>query len=114
MCRIFRNIHTGALCGYVCVPTSNKSYNRHYDAFSDVIVHGGLTFGGRFKGKRGWWFGFDCGHGGDLAPGLMATLKVMGHPGISSTYGMGDVYRSFFYVWQQCGSLANQLSKFER
>ena len=32
-------------------------------------VHGGITFSGKLKGKRGFWYGFDCAHCDDLSPG---------------------------------------------
>lgn len=54
-----------------------------------------------------WWFGFDCSHAGDVAPGIDSDLKSLGMP-----TGWGDVnrYRNFAYVEREVVSLANQLS----
>jgi hypothetical protein len=46
-----------------------------------------------------WWFGFDCGHGGDLVPGFLKH----GLP------RMGD-YRDQGYVVAECQHLAEQLA----
>jgi hypothetical protein len=62
-------------------------------------VHGGLNYsghavpGGAPDGR--WWFGFDCGHAGDLMP----NLDLM----------PGAVYRDQQYVVGECQSLAVQL-----
>lgn len=60
-------------------------------------VHGGITFTGPayWDHELGWWFGFDCGHAGDLSPRL-GTMS-------------GDVYRNMPFVRAQCESLAEQL-----
>ena len=39
-------------------------------------VHGGVTFAGKIEGKDGWWLGFDCGHLGDLSPGILKLPKI--------------------------------------
>jgi hypothetical protein len=88
---------TGHWCGYVRVSEGHPWHGRDYPNL-DVDVHGGLTYsnaaypGGEFDG---WWFGFDCAHGGDLTP----------------KYPSDGVYRDFEYVKAECESLAKQLAE---
>jgi hypothetical protein len=49
-----------------------------------------------------WWFGFDCAHLGDLAPGMLRA----GFDGFQ-----GDVYRDVNYVAREVTSLAAQLAE---
>ncbi len=68
----------GQLCGYVGFPEGHPFFGKHYSdpAFTDILVHGGLTFSGDRLGflpeghpcRYHWWLGFDCGHLGDLSP----------------------------------------------
>lgn len=75
----------GSWCGYVAVPTHHRAHGRDYYEVMAWIEpndpHGGLTFAG-FMDHIGplepdtqgaWWFGFDCAHAGDRAPGLEAV-----------------------------------------
>ena len=81
-----------------------------------VGVHGGLTFSNCCAEGRDetvgvchvplpgrphdvWWFGFDCGHSGDLLP----------EPHFAKYFGDG-VYRDFAYVQAECVRLAAQLA----
>lgn len=71
-------------------------------------VHGGLTFSSEKPGEpypapseASWWFGFDCGHAGDFAPGL---VKYSPH--------MADgVYRDQAFAEEECEFLAQQLAE---
>lgn len=54
-----------------------------------------------------WWFGFDCNHAGDLAPGMQHFLSS----GYRSLH-RGDVYRDIAYVEAECASLAKQLAEY--
>jgi hypothetical protein len=80
-----------------------------YDDVDDADVHGGLTYAEEDKETGEWVFGFDCSHGGDLSPSLLATLmKVM------ENYDMdlhlrATKYRTFEYVKGQVKSLSKQL-----
>lgn len=104
----------GHLCGYVHVPEEHPAYSLTYDGLGQkygleaVSVHGGLTFSGDINGTE-HWFGFDCGHSGDLIPSML-TLRKM-HKELSSAYHDSEVYRTMAYCWQECTNLAYQLSK---
>ncbi len=92
-----------------------------------ISVHGGVTFSGRMKKDWNlfperdplWWFGFDCSHAGDLAPGLGDPLAVFDKCGIEVPPEMMDmmrsmdtnaVYRDIAYVRKECRRLAHQLA----
>lgn len=49
--------------------------------------------------ERVWWFGFDCSHAGDVAPGYERSYS-----------DHGDVYRDIEYVKAEVRSLAKQLA----
>ena len=101
-------------CGYVGVAPLHPLYGHDYDSLEvDIAIHGGLTYSA-FCNNEGavegichipegdeaphvWWFGFDCGHGGDLVPGLWED----------------GVYRTLAYAQEQCHRLAAQLKAFE-
>lgn len=107
---------SGALCGYVGVPESNRYFEQCYNAVCpDVEVHGGLTFAARCHPQedeaRGichpkegaanetvWWLGFDCAHAGDVCPKYKPY---------SYCYG---AYRYFDYVKREVTQLAAQLA----
>lgn len=130
-CLIKRQPSLGHLCGYVGVPPGHPAYEVDYD---DVrvpsgdedgwpVVHGGLTFSDHCRpGPEAeaichvpapgepddvWWLGFDCAHGGDLAPGMRAALVAAG----SALSGYpGDTYRDIEYVRAETARLAQQLA----
>lgn len=89
-------------------------------------VHGGITFAGDSLSDldpKLWWFGFDCGHAGDYAPGRTDTSEIQ--TAIISSMPeelrstMFDIlrhgtnhetnYRDQQYVVSECQSLASQL-----
>lgn len=57
---------------YIGVEKGHKNYGKKYDDI-DLDVHGGLTFGGRYKTidfkdpfyKTIYWYGWDYAHAGD-------------------------------------------------
>jgi hypothetical protein len=72
-----------------------------------IGVHGGLTFAGDRDADPGLhWFGFDCGHGGDLRPAMEVVMRHIGPP----PPGWREVYRTLDYVREQCAGLARQLA----
>jgi hypothetical protein len=126
LCLIARN-PMGALCGYVGVDVSHPWYDVKYsgntDSYDDspearVDVHGGVTFSGHCGGslilccdrcfdgepcRELWFFGFDCGHLGDVIPGMLAGRVV--------PFDDNDSYRDVGYVIDQVESLARQLQQ---
>lgn len=116
----------GAWCGYVAVPPGHPDHGKHYRDVEDTIdVHGGLTYADKCSGKvchvpapgepdDVWWFGFDCVHSGDLAPGMggrmLSPLSVFGFGG-SATDGYGSTYRDVAYVRREVEGLARQLAE---
>lgn len=58
-----------------------------------------------------WYFGFDCGHAWDYAPGLVAsTDRLMGS---QRPRPADEVYRTMGFVREQCDALARQLHQIE-
>jgi hypothetical protein len=93
----------GAWCGYVGVRPGHPLHGQDYDDL-DVTVHGGLTFAGpHVSGPPDvWWFGFDCAHAGDYAPGMVAD---------GFTAFPGEVYRDLPYVLAEIMGLAEQVGR---
>lgn len=126
-CLIVRNRH-GSLCGYVGVPEGHPNFAEDYDDV-DVNVHGGLTFSELCLGVAAdaeateichvpaagrpdhvWWFGFDCAHAFDLAPGMEALLRsVPNLPQREGDVRFHDTYRDWEYVVGEVRHLAKQL-----
>jgi len=118
-CLIVRN-QLGGLCGYVGIPDGHKYFEKGYDDVhddTDIDVHGGLTFADKCSDETDeskgichskecaandnvWWLGFDCIHGGDLAPSSIPH----------ALFDSGDVYRDFDYTKNQVTQLAKQLA----
>lgn len=57
-----------------------------------------------------WFFGFDCGHAGDLKPGLESALEEIGYKRLVREFLGDDVYRDLAYVEAQVTELAKQLA----
>jgi hypothetical protein len=117
-CLLHRNARFGTWCGYVGVPPSHPAHGKGYDDI-DVDVHGGLTYADHCQAEGPichtpepgqpdhlYWFGFDCGHAGDLAPYREALLGLKPFPG--GRYR--DVYRDQAYVETETKRLAEQLA----
>jgi hypothetical protein len=114
---IIRHPSFGNLNGYVAVPESHPLYGKAYDAL-DVMVHGGLTFGGQATNSAyfrqalgdvgpGWhWFGFDCAHGFDYCPAMAVRERRIGIPLIDDETS----YKDEPYVRREVESLAAQLA----
>ena len=120
-CHIERHRTLKHLCGYVGISKNHPLYQRGYSenlcshsgcyehsVGSIFEVHGGLTFANEAywqKTKDGlWYFGFDCGHAGDLVCGADVFGGAF----------EGDIYRNINYVEEECKSLAGQLLKYKR
>lgn len=79
---------------------------------SILRCHGGITYSGRtIPGMKPelYYFGFDCGHLGDLSPGLNETLSKVGLSPDTS-----GVYRDQQYVEYEITDLVKQLSFYQR
>ena len=112
---IYSDIIFQHYCGYVGV-TPDHPWFKVEDLYpllpdADIHVHGGVTYHGNLRQIEDkplgyWWFGFDCGHGGDR---LIYTPYARKH-GLALPLHKGDVFRDANYVSQQCEDLATQLT----
>ena len=129
-CLIVRNTHvTGSLCGYVGVPDTHPWHGKDYNDLPDYgpDVHGGLTFAAPCtetddetshichvpdpgEPDNVWWFGFDCGHSGDLSPAMEARHRSS--PFGATVYGGGyrETYKTIAYVREEVTKLAAQIA----
>lgn len=59
-----------------------------------------------------WWFGFDCAHSGDYAPGHAAILRGYGIGSLREALALpGEEYRDLAYIRAECARLAAQLAR---
>jgi hypothetical protein len=89
-----------------------------------VEVHGGLTYSDRCQATDDesvhichlpepgepadvWWFGFDCHHAWDAAPGYAARYR---DDPLLGARDPSESYRTLEYVTGQCVALARQLA----
>ncbi len=127
-CAINRVMHSGHLCGYVEIPKGHPLYgddysaritkkptrelfggwyliDDNYDSAGGLFtVHGGVTYTGNgdfFSNGDGYWYGFDCGHAGDISPAIQYEGRYMSE----------GVYRDMEYVKAQTTALAAQLKQ---
>ena len=107
-CLLSRNPVLGQWCGYVGVPPLHPAYKQD-ELGLKISVHGGATYGSECHGwvchkpvgnepDSLFWIGFDCGHFGDLIPGVPFELP-------------GHSYKEVDYVIKECKELARQLSE---
>lgn len=113
-CVAHRHPTLGHWCGYVGIPPNHPADGQSYDDL-DISVHGGLTFSGYLTSLNGaarlrnWKFvGFDCGHAGDLSPGLQHLAQS------PQTGRYADTYRTLSFVKKQVAFLAQQLYELEQ
>lgn len=106
LCLILRHGTMKHLCGYVNLKEGSRFLYTEYDGI-DIKVHGGLTFSGsphpEFPGQ---WIGFDCGHFGDLIPGMLTRMPAAFHI-------PEEVYRDVDYVTTEIKSMVDQLIELE-
>lgn len=117
MCMIRRNFSpewgTGALCGYVRVPTDNPAHDKALDYGEfDLDVHGGITWAEHATSHWrhewpfvdcGFWAGFDCSHAFDFMP--MYTTEFLGNQQPTED----TPYRDMEFVEREIVSLVDQL-----
>lgn len=112
---LMRRNHMGAWCGYAAVPPDHPYYSNGEDP--EVAVHGGITYSGLCHGDichvplpgetdNVKWFGFDCGHAGDLTPHIARIFSIEEPP-----FADGWEYRNRDYVRQQTELLAEALQE---
>jgi hypothetical protein len=118
-CLIHRNPGPNHLCGYVGVTAEHPYYQKDDSEIGDIEAHGGVNYAdfcaenvteeGRGichvpspgEPDKVWWFGFDCGHYGDVSPGYDRDGR----------YGYDSTYKTVAYVKSQCRRLAAQLAE---
>lgn len=129
-CLTRRNDHLGNWCGYVGVEPGHPRHGASTDAMADFDVHGDINFAEPCDDdtERGichvpepgradhvWWFGFDCAHFMDLAPGLEAIHAELGIPPlVAGGHPFRYHYWTFDEVRHECTRLARQLHDDER
>jgi hypothetical protein len=75
-------------------------------------AHQGVNFSGNADFDDSlWWFGFDCSHAWDYAPGFVADLRRT-TPAVDDFY-KPEKYRTIEYVTKECEGLAFQLRQLE-
>lgn len=114
-CMIIRG-PSGALCGYVGVPTEHPAYGLDGGEL-EIYAHGGVNFAGECHGiichvpepgrtDHVWWLGFDCAHFNDYCP----AFAVMGE---AFNRLPNEQYKTVKYVKRECENLAHQLKEME-
>lgn len=109
----------GFRCGYVGIDEDHPLYRVNY-ASSDILdsfnVHGGLTFSDfskRLGDKNLWWFGYDCGHIGDIpSKEYIGEYKRRVHSDYWHMEEKEGTHKSLEYCVQECENLARQLSEY--
>lgn len=128
-CLAVRHPSAGSWCGYVGVPPGHPLHGKCWEDL-DLVGHAGVNFSapceeGRWNEARGichvpepgraedvWWFGFDCEHSRDLAPGSYARMRAMDQllgENLADLLAPGLTYRTLDYVKQEVARLAQQL-----
>jgi hypothetical protein len=112
-CTVRRHQTLGSLNGYVAIPKGHRVWGYGYDDVDDADVHGGLTYAEEDKETGEWVFGFDCSHGGDFSPKLLANImRFSSHEDLETMLELKlrtEVYRTFEWVKAEVCSLARQL-----
>jgi hypothetical protein len=78
-------------------------------------VHGGITYSGDGNypvDSDLWWFGFDCGHYGDMKDQSIMSRKYLDKE-LEYEFITGGVVRTLEYCVKECESLAEQLIAIE-
>lgn len=106
-CLIRRHEWFGHFNGYVGVDIVHPLYGLNYcdEVFESIGVHGGLTYSGLWEEFPGFhWFGFDCNHTWDWAPGSANKYRS------ADKYQSNKIYRNLAYVRAEVESLVRQLA----
>lgn len=114
-CTVRRHQTLGSLNGYVAIPKGHRVWGIFYDKapLEHIEVHGGLTYADEDKETGEWVFGFDCSHGGDFSPRLLANImRFSSHEDLETMLELKlrtEVYRTFEWVKKEVCVLARQL-----
>lgn len=114
-CFLLRSNTTGTWCGYAGLPAGGAMIEP-----DSLAVHGGVTYSGRCdppichvpepgESDDVFWYGFDCAHAFDLAPGLGRPCFVEELMRLE-----GCKYRDVAYARAETEALAAQLAEFIR
>jgi hypothetical protein len=79
-------------------------------------AHQGVNFSGTIEADGLWWFGFDCGHAGDMMPATDALFSRIMPPDYMREHAriFADCkYRDLDYVRREVTALAFQLRQLE-
>ncbi len=88
----------------------------------DVECHGGLTYAERCDGSHichvpavgepddVFWFGFDCHHAFDIAPGYDAAMRRLGVDDDLRPFRLNEMYRDMAYARHEVEHLAEQFA----
>jgi len=131
-CVALRHPTNGNYCGYVLIKKGSK-WDNDYNPL-DIDCHGGLTYSGKVYFSYGLpnpemitdldsfnCIGFDCNHGGDFAPGMVASRKFMDQMfdydddelnyelKLLRHYEKDDIYRNLQYVKRQLEMIVDQI-----
>ena len=108
-CVILRH-RFGTLNAYVVVPKEHSAYDLDVDQFSDIDVHGGVTYAGHLH-SLDWWIGFDAMHMWDLIPAMHRPTEDSPFSEVDLAGPERDfVYRDFDYVMSECNKLADVIA----
>lgn len=99
-------INEVGVIGLLHALVTHRTWGDGYAPISLIFTaHGGVTFSDAFSGDpEHWYFGFDCGHAGDLQPGMI--VHAFDREWMLRT----KVYRTMEYVQGECLHLAEQLA----
>ena len=103
-CHVQRHPSLGHLCGYVDIPWELHEAGFSEEEYNDVGIHGGITYAAQKNEQRVYRYGFDCGHRGDLSPGLNVRKE-------HEPLFRDEKYRTIEYVEAECRELARQLKE---
>lgn len=125
-CLINRVEFSGALCGYVGVPSGHPWYGKSFLDLQGVAAHRGLSYSDHCQegpediaichipqdgeSDEVWWLGFHCHNiPYDVGPAFDAFHREIGLD-ITFRTDVESVYRTVDYVRAECARLARQIA----
>ena len=106
---------------------------KHLSPQELLTCHGGITYADSCSERIChpgdeplWWFGFDCAHGGDVLPGMLALHHKMAQEALAKgnadafelwsnrpAWPWGESYKDVSFVMEETEALAAQLKEIE-